>query len=159
MPPVQTVKLDIAASETGVGKEERAQRPVPQTRQPAGQTAVAACRQGRVGKDDRDAIALQNYLAHADQGTPITFVGQRFGTPLPQQANPESAARALAAGSQRIRFDQPGAQHGIRGLTAKVAAPTRTLAHCGRGAFSMPLRRVPGLMPRWLNQPRFISSA
>lgn len=161
VPVIQPQILDGLTAKAGEGKQQRTERTVTEAGHPARQPPLGRGRQRGVGEDHRAPVTLENHFAHPGRLSPARatrrLVGERLPVVVAQQAHAKIDTSPLAAGGQRMRLAQPGAQNGIE--PAEEARPPMAAPHCGRGALSIPLSLVPGLMPRWANQPRFISSA
>ena len=160
---VQAAKFDRPPPEAWKGKQQRTQRARSQTGHPAPETSPHGTRQGRVGKNHRHPITLQHDLTYPGEWSKAAdtqaFDGQRPGLPGTQQTDTKLPALPLATGRQRAGLGQPGGQWCGQRAGRQPATPGLTTAHWPRGACASPPRRMPGLMPRWANQPRFISSA
>lgn len=156
-------ELDRAPLKAAMSEQQRAERTAAEPGQPAPESAVACGRQHGVGKNDRHAITFEQHFADMGQMPPskqlLCLIRERLPQAVAQQAHGELPAGLLATRGQRSWLEQPGAELRIKLRTRQLSALFAALHYWGRGAFSMPFSLLPGLMPRWANQPRFISKA
>lgn len=99
----QAAVFNWATAKAGMREQERAQRAAAQASQPTRQAPSFYGRQAGMGKNDRDAIAFKQDIAHARLLSCAVFSqGQALGRG--QQTHAKMLRLALTTRSQRIRF-------------------------------------------------------